>query len=201
MKNLFLTLLIWLGISLGAYAENNCPCIYTKVFGGANFLQTETSGGVSTRYSPGYVVSGSLGYRWGYLGLRVEAEYAYRRNSLRNIHFLGRTFSLNGHFQSSSYMANLLWDLPLYNWGCDFYGIEPFIGGGVGYDVQRIHGSNAGLTLSDKKRGFAWQVMAGLGYPIFCNTYLSLEYKFHKGRLSHLYNHSLGLGLNFSFGN
>jgi len=99
---------------------------------------------VTTKYKTGYLVSGSLGYSWSY-GLRLEAEYAYRRNSLKNFHFFGRTFSLDGYFQSSSYMANLLWGLPLSSWGCYFWQIQPSIGAGVGYDVQQIHANNSGL--------------------------------------------------------
>lgn len=62
-------------------------------------------------------------------------------------------------------MANLLWDLPLANWGCEFWKIRPFIGGGIGYDFQQIHAHNAGFTFKKSKKNFAWQVIAGLGYP------------------------------------
>lgn len=179
------------------YCENRN--FYAEIFGGANFLQTQTSGGIRSDYQTGYIVSGSLGYRWCY-GLRTEFEYAYRRNEIRKIHFFGRSFSINGHFQSSSYMGNLIWDLPFCAWGCNFWGIQPFIGGGIGYDFQQVHAHNEGLTLNQHKKGFAWQVIAGLSYPIFCNTDISLEYKFHKGGLNYIENHSIGVGLKYNFG-
>ena len=56
-----------------------------------------------------------LPVRWvivGAYGLRLEAEYAFRRNAIRKIHFFAEGSSKHGHFQTSSYMANLLWDLP-----------------------------------------------------------------------------------------
>ena len=171
---------------------------YAEVFGGASFIQQSKSGGFTTRSETGYIVAGSLGYRWCY-GLRLEAEYAYRRNSLKNIHFFGRTYSINGQFQTSSYMANLLWDLPLCQWGCYLWEIEPYVGVGIGYDNQRAHGKRGFLTLSGKKKGFAWQAMAGVSYPIFCNTHLSVEYKFHKGPLNHIYIHAVGVGLTYDF--
>jgi opacity protein-like surface antigen len=190
--------------SCDEYAYQQCCLthsknIYLKVFGGANFLQTERRDNVKSTYDTGYIISGSLGYCWDY-GIRVEAEYAYRRNSLDKIHFFGRNFSMHGHFQSSSYMANVLWDIPLENWGCCLWKLQPFIGGGIGYDFQQIHGKNTCMTYSIAKKGFAWQVMAGLAYPVFCNTEISLEYKFHQGGLSSIYNHSLGVGLKYHLG-
>jgi opacity protein-like surface antigen len=211
MKNFFLLMAtILVSISANIQAQNcydfccGDPCneyknnFYAEILGGANFLQTETKGGIKSHYQTGYIVSGSLGYRWCY-GLRGEAEYAFRRNCLKKAHFFERSFSIGGHFQSSSYMANVLWDLPLSDWGCDFWGIRPFIGGGIGYDFQQIRASSRGLSFKENKKNFAWQVIAGLGYPIFCNTDISLEYKFHKGGFKHLYNHSLGVGLTYNF--
>ena len=212
MKKFFLLLVASIGFfSASARAQNYCDFLYddscceddndfyAEILGGANFLPEENSGGVKSEYRTGYIVSGSLGYRWHY-GLRLEAEYAYRRNSLRKIHFFGRSFPLHGHFQSSSYMANLLWDLPLSKWGCEFGKIRPFIGGGIGYDFQQVKGRISELSFEANSKHFAWQVMAGLAYPIYCNTDISLEYKFHKGGFCHIYNHSIGVGLTYNFG-
>lgn len=181
-----------------SYANNCCTNFYAKMFGGANFLQTCTSEGVRSSYQTGYIIGGSLGYYWCY-GLRLEAEYAFRRNDVRKIHFSGRHFSMHGHFQASSYMANILWDLPLSLWGCGFCNIQPFIGAGIGHDFQQIHSSNSRFVLTEKWNHFSWQVMAGLAYPVFCNTEMTLEYKFHKGG-GHFYNHSVGVGLAYKFG-
>lgn len=182
--------------------EDSC-CVdetdfYAKIFGGANFLQnTEITGNKST-YQIGYVIAGSLGYSWCY-GLRLEAEYAFRRNAIRQIHFCcGEDFSNHGHFQTSSYMANLLWDLPLASWGCTFWNVQPFIGAGIGYDFQQMHASNSSIVFNQKWNHFSWQIMAGFAYPIFCNTEITLEYKFHQGGC-HFCNHSVGVGLVYQF--
>ena len=92
---------------------------YAKFLGGANFLQNTTTEGNKSTYQTGYIFAGSLGYCWRY-GLRLEAEYAFRRNAISKIHFFTEGFSKHGHFQTSSYMANLLWDLPLSSWGAHF---------------------------------------------------------------------------------
>lgn len=177
------------------YAPNP---LYFEILGGANFLQTQTSDGVLANFKTGYIVSGALGLKACY-GWRGEFEYAFRKNSLKSLHFFGRTFPVSGHFQSSSYMANLLWDLPLDSWGCPTFCLRPFLGAGIGYDYQMISGGNDAMTYKQHKKGFAWQVMAGIGYSIFCQLDLSLEYKFHQGALKHLYNHDLGLGLTYSY--
>lgn len=181
--------------------NEDCCCdnvrnFYAKIFGGANFLQY-TSGSKS-RFHTGYIVGGSLGYCWRY-GLCVEGEYAFRRNTISKIHFYGQGSSKHGHFQTSSYMANLYWYLPLCSWGCDFWDIQPFVGAGAGYDFQQMHSSNCHIDFNQKWNHFSWQVMAGLSYPIFCNAELGLEYKYHQGGCD-FNNHSLGLCLVYKFG-
>jgi opacity protein-like surface antigen len=171
---------------------------YAKIFGGVNFLQNTEITRNKAKYHTGYIIAGSLGYRWCY-GLRLEGEYAFRRNAIRKIHFFGQGFSKHGHFQTSSYMANLLWDLPLSSLGCAFSDIQPFIGAGIGYDFQHMRSSTSRIVFKQEWHHFAWQVMAGLAYPIFSNTEFTVEYKFHQGG-SHFCNHSFGVGLIYKFG-
>lgn len=183
------------------YTEDPC-CVnetnfYAKIFGGANFLQNTSIDKNKSTYQTGYLIAGSLGYR-GCYGLRLEAEYAFRRNAIRKIHFYGEGSSKHGHFQTSSYMGNLLWDVPLSSWGCAFWNLQPFIGAGIGYDFQQMHSSNSRVNFNQKWHHFSWQVMTGLAYPIFCNTEITLEYKFHQGGC-HFYNHSVGVGVDAIF--
>lgn len=182
--------------------EDNC-CIdgtnfYAKILAGTNFLQNTRINGNKSTYQTGYIIAGYLGYCWRY-GLRLEGEYAYRRNAINKIHFFGQGSSKRGHLQASSYMANLLWDLPLSSCGYSFFHIQPFIGAGIGYDFQKMHSSNCRIVFDQKWKHFSWQLMTGLVYPIFCNTEISLEYKFHQGSC-HFYNHSVGVGLTYKFG-
>lgn len=207
MKKNILLLLMPLVFFADAQAQECCeedsccveePNFYAKFFSGANFLQNTSIGRNKTTYKTGYIVAGSLGFRSCYC-LRLEFEYAYRRNGIKKIHFIGEGSSKHGHFQTSSYMANLLWDLPVCSWGCAFWNIQPFIGVGIGYDSQKMHSSNSRIVFHQKWNHFSSQVMAGLAYPIFCNTEITLEYKFHHGG-RHFYNHSLGAGLVYKFG-
>lgn len=195
-KNIFLILLSLFFVSASAQEgcdEDNCEArFYAKISSGANFLQNTTINGNKTTYNPGYLVGASLGYTCNNFSL--EAEYAYRRNTLSKIHFFSGDHAHHGHFQSSSFMANLLWNLP-----CSFFNLRPFIGAGIGYDFQKMHASNSTIIFNQKWNHFSWQLITGLIYPIFCNTEISLEYKFHQGG-NHFYNHTLGLGLIYHFG-
>jgi opacity protein-like surface antigen len=166
---------------------------YAKFLSGVNFLQKSIIDGNRSTFKAGYIIDGSLGYYWS-CGLRLEAEYAFRRNAIKKIDFYVEGCSLGGHFQNSSYMANLFWDLPLSSWGCAFRNIQPFIGVGLGYDRQKIHSSNSRIIFCQKWNKLSWQAMAGLTCPFFCNTDMTLEYKFHQGGC-HFYNHSVGIGL------
>ncbi|MBA3956840.1 MAG: outer membrane beta-barrel protein [Parachlamydiaceae bacterium] len=168
---------------------------YAKIFGGANFLQNGTVDGNKSTYKTGYLIAGSLGYSWCN-GLSVEAEYAFRRNAIKNTRFFTEGSSQCGHFQTSSVMANILWDVP--SLGCANWDFQPFVGAGIGYDFQQMHSANSRIDFNQKWNHFSWQLMAGLVYPIFCNTEMTLEYKFHQGGC-HFYNHSVGIGLLYKF--
>jgi opacity protein-like surface antigen len=198
---LFMSLLFFMAADAQAQekcAENSCYVdgtnFYAKIFGGVNFLQNTTIEGNKSSYQTGYIIDGSLGYCWRRYGLHLEGEYAFRRNAIRKTHFFTEGSSTHGHFQTSSYMANLLWDLL----GCAFWKIQPFIGAGAGYDFQRMHASNSRIVFNQKWHRFSWQAIAGFAYPIFRNTEITLEYKFHQG--GHFYNHSVGVGLVYKFG-
>lgn len=194
-------------MAAGAQAQEQRPvekcCVdrsnfYAGILGGANFLQDTSTNGNKASYKAGYIAGGSLGYCWHY-GLRFEAEYAFRRNGISKINFITQGSSHHGYFQTSSYMANVLWDLPLCSWGCSFWNIQPFIGAGIGGDCQKMHSSNSRIIFNQKWNHLSWQAIAGFAYPIFRNTLITLEYKFHQGG-SHFYNNSIGVGLVYKFG-
>lgn len=182
-------------LSSFTYADENS--LYAKLSAGVNCLQTESKQGIKPSFHPGYIVSGAAGYQWCY-GLNVEAEYAFRRNSMRKIHYFGQDFKIPGSFQSSSYMANLLWDFSPCN--CFFESFQPFLGGGIGYDVQEFHATQDGFRTNQNKKGFAWQLMAGLNYPLFSCIGIALEYKFHKGPLNNIFSHAFGVSFTYKFG-
>lgn len=198
MKKVFCVMMT-LGICLGSFGHAiEISDYYSELLAGANFLQTKENGKIEPDFHPGYIVSGVFGYHLSY-GFRIEGEYAFRRNSLINLHYFGQDFLIDGHYQSSSYMANVFWDFSL--WKCIFRCSKPYIGGGVGYDVQQFHASEDSFRFNEDKKGFAWQIMLGLRYSLSSFSEISVEYKFHKGPLNHIYSHVVGIGFTYNFGN
>lgn len=190
MKKSILVFLVPFLLFMAADAQAQDTNFYAKIFSGANFLQNRNA----TTYKSGYILAGSLGYCWN-CGFCLEAEYAYRRNGINKIHFFSEGSSKHGHVQTSSYMANILWNVPF----ASCRNLQPLIGAGIGYDFQQMHSSNSRIVFNQKWHQFSWQLMAGLAYSIFCNTDITLEYKFHQGGCR-FYNHSIGAGLAYYFG-
>lgn len=184
---------------------------YLGAFGGANFISTSRDCGQNKRhFNTGYVVDGSIGYRWCH-DVRFEFEYAYRNNQGRHRWNANDTCEGYGrkrkNFIQNAYMFNGFYDIALCNDWC----LKPFVGVGIGY-VQtrngRHHHNNTSVVAEasgssrrhrNHKNGFAWQVIAGLAYPICDEIDLSLEYRFFKGRERRLYNNDVGVGLKYYF--
>lgn len=181
--------------------ENTC-CLaetnfYGKILTGVNFLQSSKIDANTITYKPGYLIGGSLGYSWQN-SLCLEGEYAFRRNAIDKALFFEQGSSSHGYFQTSSCMANLLWNVPCSLWEGAFGNIDSFIGAGIGADFQHMHSSNDQIIFDQKWSHFAWQAMVGLTCPVFDKAEMTLEYKFHQGG-SHCYNHLLGVGFVFKF--
>jgi opacity protein-like surface antigen len=190
MKKNILLFLILIFTASGAEAQN----FYAKISGGANFLENSSIQENNANYQTGSIISGSLGFNLRY-GLTLEAEYAFRRNEIGKIRFAEQGASRHGHLQTSSLMANLIWNLP----NCALWNIQPFVGAGLGYDSNHMHSSNSRISFHESWQHFSWQAIAGLSYPLLCNTRLTFDYKYHQG--GHFYNHSISLGLIYKFGN
>ena len=173
-------------------AEDYKTNFYAKIYGGVNLLQDTSIQGNKATYEPGYILSGAVGYAWPCC-LRLDAEYAYRRNAIKEIHFVGQGSSKNGHYQDSSFMANLS------SWGRIFWNIPAFVGAGIGYDLQKMHSSNSLVVFNQKWNQFSWQLMAGFFFALSRNLDMTVEYKFHQGG-THFYNNSIGLALVYKFG-
>lgn len=205
-KNILLFLMPLLFLSAAdAHAGQSCDqdgCVYgtnfyAKILSGVNFLQNTTLSGNEATYQTGYIVAGTLGYCWCNYGLCLEGEFAFRNNDIDEIQFVTQGSSSQGYLQTSSGMLNLLWNVPL----ClpdSCWKIQPFIGSGIGYDLERMRSSNSRIIFAQEWSNFAWQVIGGVAFPIYCNTELTLEYRYHRGGCD-FYNNTLGIGLVYAF--
>ncbi len=196
MKKIILTLATLL-LSVNAYADTVCcevPCcsssnFYVKGTVGPNWLDSR----YGTDYNTGYLLSGAVGYRFCF-GARIEGEYAFRNNNFK-FHY----YNLKARMRSSALMVNAIYDIPLSNY-MDTRGITPFVGVGIGGDFYRFSANSYGYNRSVKANRFAWQILAGLDYPLTDCLDATLEYKFNRATKTNLYNNSLGFGVTYKFG-
>jgi opacity protein-like surface antigen len=218
---LLMASLMLLGASAAqAWTDSGCcyedPCcedqtgFYIGGFGGANFISTSRDCSTNTKrdFNTGYVLNASIGYRWCH-DVRFEFEYAYRNNQGRHRNTSGTTVctsrTKHKHFIQNAYMFNGFYDLNLAL--CNDWGMKPFVGAGIGYvNARNGHHHNncpiVGAVSSSRKKdknGFAWQLIAGIAYPICDEIDISLEYRFFKGRERRLYNNDVGMGLKYYF--
>lgn len=188
MKKILCSLatLVALSTAGSAFADN----FYAGVFGGANWLQ-HTRSHEKTR--TGYLVGFDLGYRWCG-GFRTEFEFAYRNNQRRHRF----DDSLTSHRHHTNNYAALI--NARYYWeDIDCWNVKPFIGAGIGVASEKRRGNDCNHS-SKRRCSFAWQILAGIAYPVNDCVELELAYRFFNiTRIKKSYNHGLTLGVNYNF--
>jgi outer membrane protein OmpA-like peptidoglycan-associated protein len=203
--------------------------LYVGTGAGINFLQKENVNGIvggtstgaslTSRLGPAFVLS--LGWGFGN-GLRTEVEANYRANRFNSSSFSGST-AAGGLEQKYGAMANVFYD---FNFSPV---VVPYVGVGVGYEAakeQNLHvffpGGSASAT-NGTVGSFAYQGIAGLGFPILAAPGLAVtaEYRFmglagnrnYSGsataggvtfpatfQSTSDYNHSILIGVRYNFG-
>ena len=118
-------------------------------------------------------VDGDLiaGYDFGMF--RLEGELGYKRSEHKDYRFGGITDDARGRSSTYSGMVNAMIDLG-HDEGFQFYA-----GAGAGW-AQVTHvlssGGSGGFKIQD--RGFAWQGIAGVRYPVSQYFDLGLKYRY-----------------------
>ena len=161
--------------------------VYAGIAGGANFLTDSDfdvlgTVDVDNEYDLGFAVSGAVGYDFGKVwelgGFRTELELSYRENSIdtHNVAALGGDQpGSKGDASSLALMVNALHD---FDTGSP---VTPYLGGGIGYAWNDL--DNYGIdavpdVLNDDDSGFAWQLIAGVGYDLSPQATISVDYRY-----------------------
>jgi opacity protein-like surface antigen len=164
MKKAFLAATAITLISTSAMAENQWPYWYLGLSAGG--VQQRNSdwdkGGAEGKfnYEPGYTLNASLGYRPHNTGAflldnsRIEVEGSYRRQKFDGI----SSNSNDSEVATRNVSLNYFYDFAPES------GINPYIGGGLGYgNIEFTGGTNAAGIKGDDK-AFNYQLMTGLGF-------------------------------------
>lgn len=138
---------------------------YVSILGGPTWAPDLTVGGAKRGMDTGFNAGARIGYGLDDYGLQhfsVEADGLFNQSE----------FSANnaGRIQSSSYMANLIYHLPVNDSPFSFYG-----GAGLGLVSTNID-DNAGHHGGSDVLG--WQALGGLEYRASEDASLFAEYRY-----------------------
>ncbi len=192
-------------LSGSAWAQENG--IY--IGGGAGYgftMDTGVKGGGrddDTEFDGGLAGIGSVGYGFGN-GLRAELELGYRENDVDSIEGANAA----GDVEAFSAMANVAYDINLGG------RVTPSVGAGVGLANIDANGVSpiTGAAVDDDDTVLAYQALAGVAVGLTDQLKLTFDYRFLNTDTVELTasngtnidanyrNHSLMVGLRFSFG-
>ncbi|MDR3522409.1 MAG: outer membrane beta-barrel protein, partial [Acidocella sp.] len=157
----------YVGLEAGANSLNDINFLYSHGLGPSGHLETNL----------GFAGVGSIGYGFGN-GFRVQLDGVFSQNSVHSFVEYGEHYHGSGNIQSYGPMVNALYDfsvgLPVF----------PYLGAGVGYQLTtlspHLYDSGYGDINSGTQGSFAFDVIAGLSYPIAAVPGLSVtgEYRF-----------------------
>ena len=148
---------------LGTFAANADS--YVSILGGPTFAPGLNVNGTKQGMDTGFNVGARYGYYlgdWNLPNFSVEADGLFSQSKYSN--------AGDARLQSSSYMANLIYHLPLENSPVSFYG-----GAGIGA-IQRNFDNAAGIHGGSTVLG--WQALGGAEYRISEDASLFAEYRY-----------------------
>jgi len=148
-------------------------------------------------FRPAYAGIGGIGYGIGYnVRVELDGDYIYNTAVKADIDDFGGDYKLSGHAAKYGAMLNALYDLPL---GLPVY---PYLGAGVGY--QYVNGKyslvDGTIASSGTKGSFAFDVIAGVAYPIAAVPGLSIVAQYTFLDLTESYKYGLSVTGGFPAG-
>jgi len=148
---------------LGTFAANADS--YVSILGGPTFAPGLNVNGTKQGMDTGFNVGARYGYYlgdWNLPNFSVEADGLFSQSKYSN--------AGDARLQSSSYMANLIYHLPLENSPVSFYG-----GAGIGA-VQSNFDNAVGIHGGSTVLG--WQALGGAEYRVSEDASLFAEYRY-----------------------
>jgi opacity protein-like surface antigen len=155
MKKIFLLIASCFAFT-APLAAAHCQGVYVTGFGGANFKAKQHD----LNWSPGYTVSGAVGYK--YAPFRVELEGAYRHNSVKNVYHL---HGIRAEKNTTALMVNGYYDIDMLQLPLN---MTPYVGVGVGaaFNQGKAKDKINGGHVKGRETDFAWQGIVGVAVPV-----------------------------------
>ncbi len=122
----------------------------------------------------GWTAGGGLGVYSGLLGgSRFEVEGSYTANDVGYLTYTGFQLPADFEMTTAAVMFNILKEIPL---GQD--GAVGYFGGGVGFAETEMNGNIDTIQYSDSSGGFAWQLIAGVDFPVTERLAIFMQYRY-----------------------
>jgi len=121
----------------------------------------------------GATAGGGVGVYSQFLGgTRFEIEGSYTSNEVGFLRFAGFELPADFDLDTTSVMFNLLKEVPLAE------GVTSYFGGGIGWATTDMDGDIDTIQYNDTDNGFAWQLIAGVDFPITERLAFFTQYRY-----------------------
>ncbi|MEM7699141.1 MAG: outer membrane beta-barrel protein [Verrucomicrobiota bacterium] len=104
-------------------------------------------------------------------GFRFELDGSIARNDVGFLTYEGFELPVDAEIRRHTAMFNILKEIP-------FAHATGYFGGGVGYGWSTFKGDIDTIEYDSKDEGFAWQLIAGLDFPITERLALFTQYRY-----------------------
>lgn len=169
MKNKFLLTASALALAFGFASVANAGCDGIYLAGRAGTMKPRINASLTGEKKlddNSLMLSGALGYRYGYF--RTELEYVWRDESSIKSNLAGYEFEV------ASYMWNVYWDLSPYTW------FTPYFSAGIGVSKLEIHHTPFNRpTFTTSHEKFTWSLGGGLSAQVTNRLNLDVGYRFY----------------------
>jgi len=138
---------------------------YVSVLGGPTWAPNLNVGGTARGMNTGFNAGGRIGYyldNWNLPNVSVEADGLFSQST-----YSGTT---NARLQSSSYMGNLIYHMPVTDLPFEVYGGAGL--GAVNTNVDNGVGNHGGSTV------LGWQALGGVEYRASDQASIFAEYRY-----------------------
>lgn len=150
------------GVDSGSNYDTNGQFDYLPAIIGINF---DLKNGIN--YGGGFGF-----YSRAFGGSRFEFEGSFTNNDVGYLEYAGAMLPADFEMRTQTYMFNLLKEVDLG------HGVTGYFGGGVGYGSTTMAGNIDTFEYDHEDSGFAWQLIAGVDFPITENLALFTQYRF-----------------------
>lgn len=104
-------------------------------------------------------------------GSRFELETSYTHNEVAGVTYVDFSLPASFDVETRALFFNCLKEIPLGQ-------MTGYFGGGAGYADTSLRGDLADVRYSDESDGFAWQLVAGVDFPLTESLSMFTQYRY-----------------------